>query len=98
MLLRLKEQNVSGYYGVEQAIIRKLGEIPPESLLVQIRTKHREDEEWRDITELLIQEGTSDDPKWIWESDWWEGEQFVDLVAVAKIWQVDISEDFAFEE
>lgn len=97
MILHLKPGE-TGYGAVERAIMKKYGEIPPESLIVQLRTKHMEDEEWWDRTELLVQNGyDSYHPDWEWEIDWWEGEQFIDLVAVAKIWEIDISGSFAME-
>lgn len=97
MLLRLTpEQN--GYDVVFEAIKDRFEDMW-DSMIVQLKTKHYEDEEWDDTTELLINDGFDwEHPHWEWETDWWEGERFIDLVAAAKITDIDISESFAFDK
>lgn len=96
MILHLKPGE-TGYEAVEKIVLAKYGR-RGESILVQLRTKHLENEPWYDQTELLLNDGEDCyTPKWIWEIDWWEGAPFVDLVAAAPVSQIDISGSFAME-
>ena len=95
MILKI-DKKTTGYDAAEKVIFEKYG-VMGESKVVQLRTKYKFDKDWTDITTLLLNDGTWSEPDWIWEYDWWEGEEDVDLVAVAPVSRIDISEDFAIE-
>ena len=57
------------------------------SYIVQLLTKRSEEDDWSDITVLYnINTG--------WENEWWDGEEFIEIIAVAPVKQIDISESF----
>ena len=68
----------------------KLGNIDT-VYLVQIWTRYSEDDPWDDITELY------DANQGIWENDWWEGQDYVQLLAVAPVCDIDITPKFSVE-
>ena len=80
----------NAYRAAAQAVLDKYGE--GGSFIVQLKIRYNLDEEWRDITELLIDEGNYPDSNYIWEYDWWEGQRFVELIAAAPVSEIDISE------
>lgn len=99
MKLQWNEQS-SAYEAVRDKVLEKYG-WTYESILVQIKIKYSEEKEYHDLTELLINDGPdSNTSDYIWENDWWEGQQDVELIAAAPISQIDLSvtEDFCFDK
>lgn len=57
--------------------------------VVRIRKKHQESDIWTYCNELLIV--SDDDPfQFEWENDWWEGEEFVEIIGYAAINSLEI--------
>ena len=74
----------NAYEAVEKEIFKQYSKV--ESFIVQLRLKSKEDDEWIEVTELLLNDGNDYlHPKHTWINDWWEGEQIVELVAVAPV-------------
>ena len=90
----------TAYEAVQAAIFENIPN-PVGSYLVQLKIKsaYEPDDKYIDLTELLIddRESSSSDPKYVWESDWWEGEEDVIIIGVAKVEDIDLSKEFAFE-
>jgi len=88
------------YDAVKDAIFKDIP-YPTGSYLVQMKIKaaYEPEDKYQDITELLIddREKSSDEPSYVWENDWWEGEEDLIIVAVAKIEDIDLSAEFPFE-
>ena len=53
-----------------------------------------------DLTTLLIdnREYSGADPKYVWETDWWEGEDDVYLLGVAPVEDIDLSKYWSVDE
>ena len=86
------DKDSDAYTAVENEIFKRYGD--GSSFIVRIKEKHMEEEKWYEITELLLNEGSYDHPHYIWESDWWEGEQFVELVAVAPACRATLTDEW----
>lgn len=96
MLLKLSD-NVTGYEVVSKILLEELL-LGQDSIVVQLRTRHTEEAEWRNITTLLLCDQFDDDDArchWVWEDDWWEGERFIDFVAAANVCDVDLGYEYA---
>ena len=86
------------YEAVEEIVLAKYGSFHG-SFLVHLRTKYHEDDKWTNLSELFMDDG--DDwmhPSFVWETDWWEGEQYVDLVAIAPIDEIKPIAEFMVNE
>ena len=93
--IKLKE-NQTGYDAVGDAI-RVLYPTTNESFIVELRHKYNYEDEtkWHKCTELMLNEGYDyAHPDWVWEYDWWEGQQDIELLAVAPASEVTLSHDF----
>lgn len=66
------------------------------SFIVQMRMKYEHEDDWKEITELLYNDGIHAHRQW--EHYWWSGQQNVQLVAVAPINDLDISKEWAIME
>lgn len=81
----------NGYEAVEKAVMEQMKILygfMNESILVRIGAKDSVDKEYRYSTELLINDGKDwATPKYIWESDWWYGQDKIEVV-----WAVPVSE------
>lgn len=87
------DKDSDAYTAVENEIFKRYSCYG--SFIVQIREKHMEEEKWYEATELLLNEGYDNEhPHYIWENDWWEGEQFVELVAVAPVFNVKLADEW----
>ena len=88
------DKNSSAYAAASKAIFEKYKDIN-ESIVVQLREKHREEDKWDDFTILFLNDGEDwANPKYIWEWDWWEGEKFVELLAAAPVGEIDITSEW----
>lgn len=85
------------YDAVKDAIFKDIPH-PSGSYLVQMKIKaaYESEDKYRDITELLIDE-SSTETYYAWENNWWKGEEDLIIVAVAKIEDIDLSAEFPFE-
>lgn len=85
------EKPLTGYEAVESLVMAKMESLygfMNESILVRIGIKDSGDKEYRYSTELLINDGPdSSTPEYIWESDWWEGQDEIEVV-----WAVPVRE------
>ena len=89
------DDNSNAYEVVEKIVLEKYKN-RGESIIVQLRLKYGYEQKYYKITTLLLNDGEDCfRPKWVWEYDWWEGEQDVELIAAAPISDIDISETFA---
>ena len=84
----------NAYEAVENIVLKKYGYLN-DSIVVQLRTKYKceGEDEWHDITDILLF-----DKEYIWESDWWEGEQDVELIAAAPVAFVTLGNEWRFDE
>lgn len=92
------DKNSTAYKAVAKVVLEKY-KYTNESIVVQIRLKYSCEQKYKDITELFINDGEDyGNPDYIWENDWWEGQQDVELIATAPISEIDLSvtEDFTF--
>lgn len=85
------EKPLTGYEAAEALVMAKMESLygfMNESILVRIGIKDYGDKEYRYKTELLINDGPdSETPEYIWENDWWEGQDEIEVV-----WAVPVSE------
>lgn len=90
----------NGYEAVEKAVMehmKSLYRFMNESILVRIGQRYSSDEEYTYSTQLLINDGIDwATPKYIWESDWWEGEQEIKIFFAAPISEFEFSPDERF--
>lgn len=87
----------TAYDEVEKIVLEKYGDTGA-SILVQMRLKYDGDDEWEEHTELLLNEGNDwATPKYIWENDWWAGQQDVDLIAVAPVYAIKLDDEWKVE-
>lgn len=59
-----------------------------EDYIVLIRLKAKELDDWRYINELLQYDGN--EGRYVWLSDWWEGEPFVEMLGAVPVDEVVI--------
>lgn len=93
-------KNQTAYRAVSEQVLKRFG-WTNESIVVQIKKKYSSDDNYSNITELLINDAQSDgEPQYIWEHDWWEGEQDVELIAAAPVSLITLKniETFSFKE
>ena len=84
--------DTNAYDAVEKIVLDTYGPLNA-SIVVQLQMKYDYEDNWEECTELLLNDGESwDNPEWIWENDWWEGQQDVDLIAAAPIYAVKLEE------
>lgn len=87
----MKAKPLKGYEAAEAVVMAKMEQLygfMNESILVRIGIKDYGDKDYRYTTELLINDGPdSETPEYIWESDWWEGQDEIEIV-----WAVPVSE------
>ena len=83
----------NAYKAIEEIAVKKYGNTG-DSLLVRVMCKYECEKEYREGTYLLAddREDFTDPPKYVWEYDWWEGEQDVLLVAIAPVSEIDLPE------
>ena len=90
----------NAYAAVEEAIFEN-EDWPCGSYLVQLKIKYADqpEDKYLDKTELLIDDrhASGDDPNYVWEYDWWEGEEDVIILGLAKVEDIDLSTSFAFD-
>ena len=87
------DKKSNAYKTIEDIAIRMYGHTG-ESLLDQVMHKYACEKEYTEGTYLLAddREEYTDPPKYVWENDWWEGEQDVLLVAIAPVSEIDLPE------
>ena len=84
------------YTAVENIVIPKY---EVSDIIVQLRSKYDWEINYRDHTELLINDGKDySHPKYIWQNDWWEGEQDVILVAAARVEDIKLGDKWKIKE
>ena len=68
------------------------------SYLVQIQMRYGPEDDFDDITEILIvnQDNTFRAGNFYWPNDWWEGQSDIRIVAFAKVEDIDITKSFPF--
>ena len=80
---------MTGYEAVGAVVMAKMESLygfMNESILVRIGVKDAGDKEYRYSTELLINDGEDwTTPKYVWESDWWEGQDEIEVVWAAPV-------------
>ena len=90
-----------GYDVVYKAVMDRMKKIHGfmnETIIVRIGMKYEGEKEFTYDTYLLLNEGESwDQPKYIWEMDWWEGEQDIDLVFAAPVSAFENSPDVEYQ-
>ena len=70
----------TGYEAVEAEVL-PLWQHTGESLVVELMIKYKHEPEYERKTELLLNDGPDwFTPRYVWESDWWEGQQDIILV------------------
>lgn len=83
------EKSLTGYEAAESLVMATMESLygfMTESILVRIGVKDSGDKEYRYSTELLINDGEDwATPKYIWESDWWEGQNEIEVVWAAPV-------------
>lgn len=101
MRLKVHTGYESGYDVVYKAVMDRMKKIHGfinESIIVRIGRKYEGEKEFIYDTYLLLNEGESwDRPKYIWEMDWWEGEQDIDLVFAAPVGAFENSPDDKYQ-
>lgn len=90
-------EDSTAYEAIEKIALKKYRHIS-DSLIVQFRMKYDYEERWDDYTELLLIEGDWGAEEYVWQDDWWEGEQCVDLIAIAPVCRIRLPEEFAVNE
>lgn len=89
----------TAYDAVSKIIKSKYGN-RGESIVVQLRQKYDDNDPWEELTVLYTNEGNDwrNRPYYIWETDWWEGQEFVELIAAAPVSDIklDHESDFRF--
>jgi hypothetical protein len=89
--IQMKGKPLTGYKAAETAVMAKMESLygfMNESILVRIGVKYSWDKEYQYSTELLINDGEDwATPNYIWESDWWEGQDEIEVV-----WAVPVRE------
>lgn len=87
----------TAYEAVRDVILNKYP-YENDNFVVVLRTRHSKDDAWSDeFSELLYNDGKSwipDDRKYIWDSDWWEGELEVELIAFAPVWRIRLGDEW----
>lgn len=90
----------NGYEAVEKAVMEQMATLygfTNESILVRIGKRYSHEDEYTYSTELLMNDGEDwATPKYIWESDWWEGEQEIKIFFAAPISEFEFSPDERF--
>ena len=87
----------NGYAAVEDAVLSRYA-YTGESIVVELRTKYSHEKTYAQRTELLLNDGPDFlSPLYVWENDWWEGEQDIELVAAAPISRVRLSKEHRYE-
>ena len=95
MELRFKD-NETAYEAASKVILKRYG--VGESFIVQLRQKYDDFDPWEEFTVLLINEPI--DPihsKYIWETAWWEGQEFVELIAAAPVSKIRLDDNLEFK-
>lgn len=88
------DKNSDAYEAIEKVVLGKYAN-RGETIVVQLREKHLPNERWWTHTVLLLNDGEDWlNPKWIWETDWWEGEPYVELIAAAPVMDVDLDDKY----
>ena len=89
----------TAYDAVSKIIKSKYGD-RGESIVVQLRQKCNDNEPWEELTVLYLNEGNDwrNRPYYVWEIDWWEGQEIVELIAAATVSDIklDYDTDFLF--
>ena len=86
----------TAYDAVSKIIMHKYGD-RGESIVVQLRQKYDEFDPWEELTVLLINDPI--DPihsKYVWETDWWFGQEIVELLAAAPISKIRLDDNSEF--
>lgn len=87
----------TAYDEVEKIVLEKYGDTG-DSILVQMRLKYDGDDEWEECTELLLNEGPDwTTPKYVWENDWWEGQEHIEVIAMAPVYAIDLGDKWKLE-
>ena len=97
--MKLDLSNVIDPYDYIRQIILDRFPDAIESFVVELKIRYTSDEEYDDITTLLLNEG--DDylnSDYVWEYDWWEEERDVILVAAAPINDLILPKEWQFAE
>lgn len=95
------EWNDNAYNAVEKVISDKYPHGGNESIVVQLKQKYdfENEDEWEEVTTLLLNEGKDYlNPEFVWEFDWWEGQQDVELVAFAPVSFVKLTDEWKVVE
>ena len=91
------DKNSTAYDAVEKIIHEKYSN--GEDFVVQIKLRYNPTkeyrEEYREITELYYNDGYDwQYPDYVWQYDWWEGEEDVELIAVAPISSLKLDKQY----
>lgn len=87
-------KNETAYEAASKVILSKY-EKTGESIVVTLRQKYEDWQPWENLTVLFINEPIDAiHSKYIWETDWWEGQKFVELLAAAPITRINL-DDYA---
>lgn len=78
----------SAYAEIEEKVLERYGE-RGESLVVQVEMRHGVGEAYERKTVLLLNDY---DYGWMWEVDWWSGEEDVRLVGAQPVSDVKVEE------
>lgn len=95
MNIRLSDESVytldgNAYECVESVIMAMYAYLHC-SFVVELETKYKCDDTPRRFSTLLLYDGENyDNPHYIWEDDWWEGEEDVKLIAVAPSCDIEL--------
>ena len=88
-------KNETAYDAAVKAITDRYG--CGESFVVQLRINDGYHHNLVNKIELLINDGIDfEHPDYVWEYDWWEGEEHIELVAAAPISEIELSEEQEF--
>jgi len=88
------DKDSNAYAAVEKIILDKYGS-RGESIVVNLQLKYSCEDKYHFATTILLNDGIDCfNPDWIWEYDWWEGEQDVILLAAAPISEVELNDQW----
>ena len=89
-----------GYTLVQNALRKAIQFEVGDRYLVQLKMKSSltSSNDWLDITELLTIDYDMDfkEPLMFWDTDWYDGQEEIIILAVANIKDIDISQSFPF--
>lgn len=85
-------------YGVIKELVLKEYGNWTEPIVVWLKQKYECEQNYQEVTDMLSLSDNGWFSEWLFENDWWEGQQDVDLIGFAPVSEIPMDEKFRMKE